>query len=151
MAIVSNVNGKIDAYAANGLTVPEPDRIYNLRVAGQPFSSSITGDIIGTPFLPRRQEATASSTLVDRWSVGEIFSTDMEIDQVVLDADASEDECTAKRARVSRSVLIREAPREHLKHLRAGEVEARGRRGYRRCPDAAGDGAAWERVASWPE
>ena len=47
MAIVSNVNGKIDAYAANGLTVPEPDRIYNLRVAGQPFNTSITGDTIG--------------------------------------------------------------------------------------------------------
>jgi hypothetical protein len=44
MAIVPNVNGKIDAYAANGLTVPEPDRIYNLRVAGRPFSTSTTGD-----------------------------------------------------------------------------------------------------------
>jgi metal-responsive CopG/Arc/MetJ family transcriptional regulator len=57
----------------------------------------------------------------------------------------------AKRARINRSSLIREALREHLKGLRAREIEARDQRGYRRRPDAAGDAAAWERVASWPE
>jgi hypothetical protein len=57
----------------------------------------------------------------------------------------------AKRAGVNRSALIREALREHLKRLCACKVEARDRRGYRRRPDAAGDTAAWERVASWPE
>jgi metal-responsive CopG/Arc/MetJ family transcriptional regulator len=56
----------------------------------------------------------------------------------------------AKLARVNRSSLIREALREHLKRLRAGEIEARDRRGYRGRPDA-GDAVPWEQVASWPE
>ena len=69
----------------------------------------------------------------------------------MLDADALGDECTAKRARVSRSALIREPLREHLNtfvqtrsRLAIGEVTAA-------CPDVAGDAAAWERVASAPE
>jgi metal-responsive CopG/Arc/MetJ family transcriptional regulator len=57
----------------------------------------------------------------------------------------------AKRARVNRSVLIREALREHLKRLRAREAEACDRRGYRKRPEAAGEIATWERAASWPE
>ena len=44
----------------------------------------------------------------------------------------------AKRARVNRSSLIREALREHLKHLRAREVDARDRRGYRRVSERGG-------------
>jgi len=76
----------------------------------------------------------------------------METIQVVLDSEllraANE---AAKRARVNRSSLIREALREHLKRLREREVEARDRQGYQKRPRDAGDVAAWERVASWPE
>ena len=76
----------------------------------------------------------------------------METIQVVLDSEllraANQ---AAKRARVNRSSLIREALREHLKRLRVCEIEARDWRGYQRRPDEAGDAAAWERVASWPE
>lgn len=76
----------------------------------------------------------------------------METIQVVLDSELLRaTNRAAKRARVNRSSLIREALREHLKHLRAREVEARDRRGYGRRPDVAGDAATWERVASWPE
>ena len=76
----------------------------------------------------------------------------METIQVVLDADLLRaTNGAAKRARVNRSSLIREALREHLRRLRACEIEARDRQGYRRRPDAAGDAAAWERVASWLE
>jgi metal-responsive CopG/Arc/MetJ family transcriptional regulator len=76
----------------------------------------------------------------------------METIQVVLDSELlGAANAAAKRARVNRSSLIREALREHLKRLRAGEVEDRDRRGYRRRPDKAADAAAWERVASWPE
>ena len=76
----------------------------------------------------------------------------MKIIQVVMDSELLEaTNGAAKRARVNRSSLIREALREHLKHLRVREVEARDRRGYRSRPDAAVDAAAWERVASWPE
>ena len=75
----------------------------------------------------------------------------METIQVVLDSELLEaTNGAAKRARVNRSSLIREALREYLKHLRAREVEARDGRGYRRRPDVAGDAATWERVASWP-
>ncbi|MGA9056004.1 MAG: CopG family transcriptional regulator [Terriglobia bacterium] len=76
----------------------------------------------------------------------------METIQVVLDSELLRAaNGAAKRARVNRSALIREALREHLKRLRTREVEARDWRGYREHPQAAGDVAAWERVASWPE
>ncbi len=76
----------------------------------------------------------------------------METIQVVLDSDLLRAaNGAAKRARLNRSALIREALREHLKRLRRLEVEARDRRGYREQPEAAGDVAAWEQVASWPE
>jgi hypothetical protein len=38
-----------------------------------------------------------------------------------------------------------------LNRLRAREIEARDRRGYREHPEAADEAAAWERVASWPQ
>ena len=76
----------------------------------------------------------------------------METIQVVLDSELLRaTNGAAKRARINRSSLIREALREHLKGLRAREIEARDRRGYQRRPDVAADAAAWERVASWPE
>ncbi len=76
----------------------------------------------------------------------------METIQVVLDAELLRAaNGAAKRARINRSALVREALREHLKRLRRREAEARDRRGYREHPEAAGDVAAWERVASWPE
>jgi len=76
----------------------------------------------------------------------------METIQVALDSELLRAaDGAAKRARLNRSALIREALREHLKRLRALEVEARDRQGCRQRPEAAGDVAACERVASWPE
>ncbi len=76
----------------------------------------------------------------------------MENIQVVLDSELLRaTNGAAKRARVNRSALVREALREYLKRLRRREVEARDRRGYGEHPEAAGEVAAWERVASWPE
>ena len=76
----------------------------------------------------------------------------METIQVVLDAELLRaTNGAAKRARVNRSALIREALREHLNRLRTREIEARDRRGYREQSEAADEAAAWERVASWPE
>jgi metal-responsive CopG/Arc/MetJ family transcriptional regulator len=75
----------------------------------------------------------------------------METIQVVLDlallraADAA-----AKRARVNRSVLVRDALREHLKRLKTRDLEARDRRGYLEHPDDSTEIADWERVATWP-
>lgn len=73
----------------------------------------------------------------------------METIQVVLDpvllraADGA-----AKKARINRSALIRNALREHLAHLRTRELEARDLEGYQRHPDTSN--SDWERVASWP-
>lgn len=76
----------------------------------------------------------------------------METIQVVLDSELLEAaNGAAKRARVNRSALVREALREHLKRLRKREAEARDRRGYREHPETPGDVEGWERVASWPE
>ena len=76
----------------------------------------------------------------------------METIQVVLDSELLRAaNGAAKRARVNRSALIREALREHLKRLRTREAEAQDRRGYGEHPDAPSDIVAWERVASWPE
>ena len=76
----------------------------------------------------------------------------METIQVVLDSELLRAaNGAAKRARVNRSALIREALREHLNRLRTREGEARDRRGYREHREATDDIAAWERVASWPE
>lgn len=76
----------------------------------------------------------------------------METIQVVLDSELLRaTNGAAKRARVNRSALIRDALREHLQRLHAREIEARDRRGYREHPDTARAAAAWERVASWPE
>jgi hypothetical protein len=57
----------------------------------------------------------------------------------------------AKRIRLNRSALIRDALREHLKRLQIRELELRDRRGYQERPDTSGDLVAWERVAAWPE
>jgi len=76
----------------------------------------------------------------------------METIQVVLDSELLRAaDGAAKRARVNRSALVREALREHLKRLRSREAEARDRRGYQEHPQAAGDAASWAREASWPE
>ena len=57
----------------------------------------------------------------------------------------------AKRARVNRSALVREALREYLKRLETRELEARDRAGYDEHPDVSAEAADWERVAAWPE
>ncbi|HEV2175811.1 MAG TPA: ribbon-helix-helix protein, CopG family [Terriglobia bacterium] len=76
----------------------------------------------------------------------------METIQVVLDSKLLRAaNGAAQRAGVNRSVLVREALREHLQRLRIRDIEARDRRGYREHPAAGSEVAAWERVASWPE
>jgi metal-responsive CopG/Arc/MetJ family transcriptional regulator len=75
----------------------------------------------------------------------------METIQVVLDADLLRaTDGAARRARVKRSALVREALREHLKRLETRALEARDRRGYQKHPSASGVVEEWERVAAWP-
>ena len=80
------------------------------------------------------------------------YNIHMETIQVVLDKDLLHAaDKAAKRVRINRSALIRDALREHLKRLRTDELEARDRRGFEQHPDSAGELALWEQVAAWPE
>jgi len=73
----------------------------------------------------------------------------METIQVVLDsALLRAADSAAKRARINRSALIRNALREYLRQRRNRELEASDRQGYAKHPTAL-DGD-WEREASWP-
>jgi len=72
--------------------------------------------------------------------------------QVVLDDALLElADKLAKKQRVNRSALIREALRAHLKKLRYQELERQERDAYRREPDGLDEVRAWERVADWPD
>ena len=76
----------------------------------------------------------------------------METIQVVLgSALLRATDGAARRARVNRSALVREALREHLKRGKMRELEARDRAGYEKHPDDSAEAADWERVAAWPE
>ena len=55
----------------------------------------------------------------------------------------------ARRSKVNRSALVREALREHLGRRRIHELEQRDRAGYQKSP--ATEFAPWHRLASWPD
>jgi hypothetical protein len=55
----------------------------------------------------------------------------------------------ARRKKVDRSALVREALREHLKRLEQRDSEKRDRLGYKRYPESD-ELSAWEAVAEWP-
>ncbi len=55
----------------------------------------------------------------------------------------------AKRQKLNRSALIRQALREHLKRLDDMELEARDRRGYQTKPQCADEYRPWEKIAAW--
>jgi metal-responsive CopG/Arc/MetJ family transcriptional regulator len=75
----------------------------------------------------------------------------METIQVVLDSKLLRaTEVAARRAKLNRSALIREALRAHLKKL-AIERELRDRKGYEAGPRESGDLSGWEAEAIWPE
>lgn len=76
----------------------------------------------------------------------------METIQIVLDTKLRKAaDSAAKRHRVNRSALIRQALREHLKRLRTAELEARDRRGYQAHPQRVEEYGPWEEAAAWPE
>ena len=70
--------------------------------------------------------------------------------QVVLEKALLDDaDRVARRRRVSRSALVREALRVHLARLATVEREERDREGYGRQPLESSD-FAWDKVTSWP-
>jgi hypothetical protein len=60
-------------------------------------------------------------------------------------------EAAARRAKLNRSALIREALRAHLKNLDIRERELRDRKGYEAAPRGSGNQSTWEAEAIWPE
>ena len=58
---------------------------------------------------------------------------------------------TAKRHKVNRSALIRQALREHLRRLRIADLEERERRAYQEQPQHVEEYVPWEEIAAWPE
>ena len=76
----------------------------------------------------------------------------METIQVVLDSKLLHAaEVAARRTKMNRSALIREALRAHLKNLDIREREMRDRKGYQTSPTDSGDLSSWEAEAIWPE
>jgi metal-responsive CopG/Arc/MetJ family transcriptional regulator len=56
----------------------------------------------------------------------------------------------ARRLKVNRSALIRDAVREFLKRLHFRELERQEEEAYRRTPDVPEELAVWDKVAAWP-
>jgi metal-responsive CopG/Arc/MetJ family transcriptional regulator len=75
----------------------------------------------------------------------------METIQVVLDTKLLKAaDVAAKRQKLNRSALIRQALQEHLKRLRVLELEERDRRGYQAKPQRTEEYLPWEEAATWP-
>ena len=76
----------------------------------------------------------------------------METIQVVLDSKLLRaTEVAARRTKLNRSALIREAIRAHLKNLDIREREMRDRKGYQASPADSSGLSGWEGEALWPE
>jgi metal-responsive CopG/Arc/MetJ family transcriptional regulator len=72
--------------------------------------------------------------------------------QVVIEEDLLRSaNRVARRLKVNRSALIRDALREHLRRLRLEDLERREREAYERVPDDPAEFAAWDKAAAWPE
>lgn len=76
----------------------------------------------------------------------------METIQVVLEEKLLQAaDRAARRLKVNRSALVREALRAHLAGLARRERERADRAGYSRQPAGGGADVVWEEVAAWPE
>ena len=76
----------------------------------------------------------------------------METIQVVLEAELLRAaDRAARRLKLNRSALVRQALRAHLATLARRAQERADRVGYQRVPGDSGIEAVWERVAAWPE
>jgi metal-responsive CopG/Arc/MetJ family transcriptional regulator len=76
----------------------------------------------------------------------------MQTIQIVIDAKLLKAaDAAAKRGKLNRSSLIRNALREHLKRLHDIELAARDRRGYLAKPQREEEFRPWEEIAAWPQ
>ena len=76
----------------------------------------------------------------------------METIQVVLDKKLLQAaDRAARRTKQNRSALIRDALRDHIRHLATRVLEDRDREGYTKQPQGHGESLGWEVEAAWPE
>lgn len=76
----------------------------------------------------------------------------METIQVVLDAKLLRAaDKAARRSKLNRSALVRNALREHLRQLAIRDLEDRDRKGYQGGARNIGEFSIWESEAVWPE
>ena len=74
----------------------------------------------------------------------------METVQIVIEKDLLQaTDRAARRQRLNRSALVREALRAHLHRLAIAERERRDRAGYARRADT--EFGAWDRITTWPD
>ena len=74
----------------------------------------------------------------------------METIQIVVDKELLQAaDRAARRRRVNRSALVRDALRAYLRRLAVDERERRDRAGYVARPDS--EFAVWDGVAAWPD
>ena len=72
--------------------------------------------------------------------------------QVVLEGDLLRRvDRVARRLKLNRSALIREALRQHLRQLQLRSREEADRRGYQQSPEDADASRTWDGAASWPD
>ncbi len=76
----------------------------------------------------------------------------METIQAVLNEELLEAaDMAAKREKLNRSALTRQALDEHLKRLAIRDLEERDRRGYKAKPQREEEYRPWEDAAVWPD
>jgi metal-responsive CopG/Arc/MetJ family transcriptional regulator len=76
----------------------------------------------------------------------------METVQIVLDKKLLQaTDKAARRTKLNRSALVREALREHLLRLEVRSREERDLEGYSRQPQTGDESRLWEAEAAWPE
>jgi metal-responsive CopG/Arc/MetJ family transcriptional regulator len=72
--------------------------------------------------------------------------------QIVLDPKLLKAaDVAAKRKKINRSALIRQALQEYLHRVRVLELEEQDRCGYQARPQLPDEYLPWEEAASWPE
>jgi metal-responsive CopG/Arc/MetJ family transcriptional regulator len=75
----------------------------------------------------------------------------METIQIVLDKKLLQaTDRAARRTKLNRSALVREALREHLLKLELRAREERDRDGYLKQPQSPNELRLWEAEAAWP-
>ena len=78
-------------------------------------------------------------------------SPHMETVQIVLDKELLQAaDRAARKTKMNRSALVRQALREHLQRLERRALEERDRAGYLRQPQSLDEVRLWEAEAAWP-